>query len=97
MSSTKDGRTHQRSRILKAGKIILTGGWGSHECVVKNVSKTGAKVEVDPLFEFPSEFELLIIQDETLVACRLAWRHGKVAGLRFIGEVKQIDLKDYRY
>jgi PilZ domain-containing protein len=97
MAASNDSRTSSRARILKAGKIIVTGGWGSHECVIKNVSKTGAKVEVDPVFEFPSQFQLLIIKDETLVPCKLAWRQGKTAGLRFIGEHKHIDLKDYRY
>ena len=93
----KDSRSQQRSRILKAGKVLLTGGWGSHECIIKNISSSGAKVETDPLFDFPSQFDLLIIQDELLVPCRLIWRQGKFAGLHFVKPMKQINLRDYRF
>jgi hypothetical protein len=90
-------RETQRVRILKAGKIIKSGGWGSIECIIKDVSSTGAKIEVDPLFEFPSKFSLLIIKDETLVECELAWRNGRKAGVRFTSEMKQVQLRDYRF
>jgi hypothetical protein len=31
------------------------------------------------------------------VECELAWRNGRKAGVRFISEMKQVQLRDYRF
>ena len=46
MTMDNSKRGVPRQRILKAGKIIMTGGLGSHNCVIKNTSSDGARIEL---------------------------------------------------
>ena len=58
-SSMSDGRIAPRKRVLKAG-IIDLGAGGTIACAVKNLSETGAALDVKtPLF-IPDRFKLVI-------------------------------------
>ncbi|MBV8799455.1 MAG: PilZ domain-containing protein [Alphaproteobacteria bacterium] len=52
-------------------------------CVVRDISSSGAKLELDPTFVLPSEFELDVPQRRTIFPCELAWRRGNAVGVRF--------------
>jgi hypothetical protein len=55
-------RTGFRKRILKADRIDF--GVGAIDCVVlRNVSETGASLEVSSPVGIPDKFELIIVAD----------------------------------
>lgn len=74
-------RSAPRHRILKAGTIEFGGG--AIDCTVKNVSESGAALEVvSPLF-IPDRFTLYMPSDQLKRACHIVWRREKRIGVEF--------------
>jgi hypothetical protein len=74
-------RRAQRQRTFKGGSISLSSG--IVECVIRNLSNTGAMIECSQPAAVPDTF-LLIIKPELLKrSCEVAWRSGKRIGVRF--------------
>ena len=70
-----------RRRLLKAGTIALTGG-GAIDCTVRNISETGAALEVISPIGIPDKFAL-VIEAKTL-QCQVVRRTAGRIGVRFI-------------
>jgi PilZ domain len=71
-----------RRRILKAGSIQLGGG-GIIDCIVRNLSETGAALDVvTPLF-IPNRFTLAIQTEQLERPCRIIWRKERRIGIAF--------------
>ena len=78
-----EGRIAPRKRVLKAG-IIDLGAGGTIACAVKNISETGAALEVTtPLF-IPDRFKLVIETEHINRPCQIVWRKEKRMGVTFI-------------
>ncbi len=75
-------RKASRHRVLKVGTIVLKSG-GGISCMVRNVSETGACLEVASQFGIPDGFTLTIENDHTQRLCRVAWRIDKRIGVAF--------------
>jgi hypothetical protein len=74
-------RIAPRRRILKAGTIEFGGG--GLDCTVRNLSETGAALEVvTPLF-IPDRFTLFIPSDQFKRPCHIVWRKEKRIGVAF--------------
>jgi hypothetical protein len=70
-----------RRRRLKAGTIEFGGG--GIDCTVRNISQTGAALEVvSPLF-IPDRFTLFVPSEQLKRPCRIAWRKQKRIGVTF--------------
>jgi hypothetical protein len=70
-----------RRRTLKAGTIEFGGG--AIDCVVRNISETGAALEVvTPLF-IPDRFTLFVPTEQLKRPCRIVWRKEKRIGVTF--------------
>jgi hypothetical protein len=70
-----------RRRILKAGTIEFGGG--ALGCTVRNISGTGAALEVvTPLF-IPDRFTLYVPSDQIKRQCHIIWRREKRIGVAF--------------
>jgi hypothetical protein len=77
-----DQRTKQRSPTFKFG-IINFGSDRRVLCVVKNVSSTGAMIELENTLELPDVFTLSIEADPFSQTCRTAWRKSKEIAVKF--------------
>ncbi len=75
-------RSSQRQRTLKGGRIVFNGGRSTIECVVRNLSETGAKLKVNSILGIPDGFELLL-SDGSRQRCRLVWRSMTEIGVAF--------------
>src|SRR5216683_242867 len=64
-----------RQCILKAGTIEFNGG--TIDCVVRNISDTGAQLEVVSPVGIPGEFNLMISGNIAKRPCRVAWVKDK--------------------
>ena len=74
-------RIARRRRVLKAGTIEFGGG--GLDCTVRNLSETGAALEVvTPLF-IPDRFTLFIPSDHFKRPCHIVWRKEKRIGVAF--------------
>ena len=74
-------RIAPRHRVLKTGSIQFGGG--AIDCAVRNVSETGAALEVvTPLF-IPDRFTLFVPSDQFKRPCHIVWRKEKRIGIAF--------------
>ena len=73
-----------RHRALKGGSITFSGG-AKIDCVIRNLSETGAALEVESPIGIPDDFTLCVNQEETKWNCHVAWRSAKKIGVRFLG------------
>jgi hypothetical protein len=74
-------RIAPRRRVLKAGSISFGGG--TFDCTVRNISDTGAALEVvTPLF-IPDKFTLIVPSDGISRLCRVMWRRERRIGVSF--------------
>ena len=71
----------QRRRILKSGKIVF--GSSSIDCVVRDISATGARVTVQSPLWFPDVFVLVIASDESSRRAHIVWRRDRQIGIAF--------------
>ncbi len=74
-------RHEQRSRVLKAGMIEFPGG--AFSCMVRNLSKDGAALDVPSLTGIPNEFSLLLLIEGRRFSCRSVWRNERRIGVTF--------------
>ena len=75
-------RIAPRHRVLKGGHIQFGGG--SIDCTVRNLSNTGAALDVTSPLGIPAEFTL--VTDDGQRACRVIWRKEKRIGVAFAKE-----------
>ncbi len=76
-----DKRADSRQRVLKTGAIEFGGG--SIDCTIKNLSATGALLEVVSPLGIPERFTLHFLADRTRRACTVVWRREKRIGMIF--------------
>jgi hypothetical protein len=75
-------RVTGRHRVLKAGTIAFNGGGLS--CMVRNVSNSGAALDVVSPVGIPEHFTLVVLADGLQRPCRVVWRKEKRIGIAFI-------------
>ena len=76
-------RTATRRRTLKGGKIVFNNGWGSIRCIVKTMSETGARLQVESVLEIPNVFTLMFDDGGRARECIVRWREPASLGVEF--------------
>jgi hypothetical protein len=76
-----DHRESSRRRILKAGTIQFSGD--AVPCMVRNISATGAAIELTGPQWFPDRFTLAVPSDGLSKPCHIVWRKEKRIGVAF--------------
>ncbi|MDB5615796.1 PilZ domain-containing protein [Tardiphaga sp.] len=76
-----DKRTAPRQRVLKRGMIAFGGS--SVDCTVRNISITGARVDVESPVGLPQTFLLLIEADQFVRRSRSVWFKDRQLGIAF--------------
>ena len=79
--SLERNRAAPRQRILKAGSIEFGGS--TIDCVVRNISETGAALEVASPVGIPSEFNLVMSGNIAKRSCQVVWVRDKRIGVAF--------------
>lgn len=80
---TDDKRYVPRRRVLKGGKIIFADGTMVVDCVIRNLSVGGARLDVPATLVLPHAFTLLDVQADRQYIATLAWRRGDQMGVEF--------------
>ena len=71
-----------RQRTLKGGSISFAFATGI-ECIVRNISETGACLEVESSTSIPDDFTLIIKPEYSKRDCKVVWRANGRIGVRF--------------
>ena len=74
-------RTAPRKRVLKSALIQLSERAPKLECTVKNISDTGALVQVSTTVGIPASFDIII--DGVRSHCHSMWRTDTKIGVVF--------------
>jgi PAS domain-containing protein len=77
----EERRQESRHRTLKAGQIVFNNKRSVFDCLVRNLSDTGACLQVNGSIDIPIEFELDV--DGETRPCRLVWMTDTRAGIEF--------------
>lgn len=80
--SLGEKRQVQRHRTLKAG-IISFNRAGGIDCQVRNLSATGACLDVISQVGIPDQFVLVIENDQLSKPCHVVWRKASRLGIVF--------------
>jgi hypothetical protein len=72
-----------RRRMFKAATIELKSG-GGISGFVKNLSESGAMIEVGTVFGIPDEFTLVIEAAHFARECKVVWRKPNRIGVHFV-------------
>ena len=75
-------RNALRQRTLKRGRIVVSG-MSTMDCLIRNMSLTGARLAVPNAHALPDEFELLIGDEGLRRECEVMSRSDSSAGVRF--------------
>jgi len=77
----QENRTNLRKRVLKTAQIILSDKAPKLDCTVRNISDTGACVQVSTTYGLPASFDIVI--EGTRRSCRAVWRTDIKIGVTF--------------
>ena len=74
-----------RKSLRQPGWITFEGGFAARECIVEDLSTTGAKVTIDDPIVLPDRFRLAFARDaRTGRNCEVVWRRGQSVGVKFV-------------
>jgi hypothetical protein len=74
-------RIAPRYRSLKPGRIECDGG--AIDCKIRDLSITGAALEVSSQTGIPGKFILVVTSDGLHLPCHVVWRRGYRMGAAF--------------
>ena len=80
----QERRRFERTKVLKAAKIIFGHSELLIDCVVFDLSTGGAGIQVANPAAIPDDVELTFDAARTLRACRVAWRSESRIGVAFV-------------
>ena len=74
-----------RKSLQQPGWITLDGGFAARQCVVQDLSTTGAKITIEDSSALPGKLRLAFARDaRTGRPCEVVWRRGKSVGVKFV-------------
>lgn len=90
-------RWAKRKSSATPAKILFDGITTPFECTLRDVSSTGAQIEMTRTKlnpegssqSLPHLFTLIMPLDRTAVECQSMWRRGSKVGAKFVGMVRQ--------
>ena len=91
--AANEARIAPRRRMLKTGKIAYADRHVTIECLVRDMSATGARLKVDGSVAAPDTFELLIPLDGLEANCQVVWRSGVDVGIKFLAAPRIVAAK----
>ncbi len=91
LSISADRRAAGRHRALLAGKLANDDATTTIDCVIRNISNTGAMIETATPQLIPNRLHLVQVKEGTVWDVEVVWRRGNRIGLA-LGE--RHDLRD---
>jgi PilZ domain len=76
-----ENRSATRQRVLKGATIEFGGG--GIDCTIRNMSASGAMLDVISPVGIPEHFGLVVPTDGKHLPCQVVWRKEKRIGVTF--------------
>jgi hypothetical protein len=78
-----DRRAVDRQRVLWKGSVLFLDTEGTIDCVVLDVSGSGARLRPSDVLSCPEQFRLTWLEEEPRL-CEVVWRDSTYIGVRFL-------------
>ncbi len=78
-----DKRTTPRLRSFLKGRVLFNGGQNSLECLIRDISPTGARLELSASVTLPDRFDLYLPHRDETSKVQIQWRRGSQLGIAF--------------
>lgn len=78
----------RRRKAFKSGIIAYQNFSITIECLIRDMSTTGVKLQLEEGQLIPDSFNLTIPVDGCRVDCEIRWRSGKQIGAVFVGQIE---------
>jgi hypothetical protein len=88
-----EARMAPRRRTLKSGKVAYSDRHVTIDCLLRDMSATGARLRVEGSVAAPDTFELLVPLDGLEAHCQVVWRSGADIGVRFLSAPRIVAAK----
>jgi PilZ domain len=76
-----DKRTDHRLRSFLKGRVIFNGGQTSLDCLIRDISSGGARLELSASVTLPDRFDLYLPHRESTCKAHIQWRRGSQLGV----------------
>lgn len=76
-----DSRKIDRLRSLLRGHVIFNAGASSIDCIIRNISAAGARLDMADSVALPTEFDLSVPHRGRTYRVRIVWRHEGQIGV----------------
>jgi len=83
-------RTTSRRRVYYGGRIAFHARTSTLDCIVRNVSESGARVELDNPAVLPDQVDLTIARQGVSYFARIVWRRANMAGVALDGPRRHV-------
>lgn len=78
-------KRESRKLMSQPAWITLEGGFAARQCMVQDISSSGARISLDDAVTLPASLRLAFARDaRTGHKCQVVWRRGKSAGVKFV-------------
>jgi hypothetical protein len=77
-------RRAERVKSFLRAQIIFNQRMSTIDCMVKNISQTGARLALNEALSIPNEFDLFIPQKGRTYRARMVWRDAGAIGVEFV-------------
>ncbi len=77
-------RGEQRRKMLKGATLHFNKGFSSLECVVRDISASGARIQMGETVGVPTRFVLSIAGEDTRIEASVRWRGARNIGLTLL-------------
>jgi PilZ domain len=83
--ATLNRKREARKSLRQPGWITFDGGFAARQCVVEDLSATGAQVTLEDPNTLPAKLRLALTRDvRTGKNCEVVWRRGRSVGVKFV-------------
>ncbi len=84
MATMDNRRNALRSRSFIKGRIQFNNGQASFDCLVRDLSQTGARLAVAGSAPLPDVFDLHLPSKDAHYRAQVRWRHADEIGVAFL-------------
>ena len=77
-------RKNERIRSLLGARVIFNNGASTCDCIIRNFSTAGARLEIADSLALPTEFNLDLPHKGRLYRARIVWRGDGLVGIEFL-------------
>ena len=81
-----EARQAERVRSFLRARIVFNNQNSTIDCTIKNISATGAKIDIANTVSVPNTFDLEVPQRGRVYRARLCWRGEAALGVEFLDE-----------